>query len=132
MTPEHLDTLTASLAAMKELRARISAVGDELNQAFYDQPGEWRFSAEADAASEEILPIEEMARNLDSGIDELRKFVFLLSENPDFATIMSNSVSRSEAAPLPQRWPSRDDIRALPGKPGAPPYPFLKRPEGGE
>ncbi len=76
MTPEHLETLTASLATMKELRARISAVADELNQAFYDQSGEWRFSAEADAASEEIIPIEEIVRQLDASIEELREFSF--------------------------------------------------------
>ena len=130
MTPEHLETLTASLATMKELRARISAVADELNQAFYDQSGEWRFSAEADAASEEIIPIEEIVRQLDASIEELRKFVFLLSENPDFAAIMSNSAP--EARPLPDSRPSQDEIRAIPRKPGALPYPFLKRPEGGE
>lgn len=132
VTPGHLKTLTASLATMKELRVRISAVADELNQAFYDQSGQWRFSAEADAASEEIIEIEEIVDKLDISIDELRKFVFLLSENPDFATIMSSSASRREARPLPDTRPSQDEIRAIPGKPGAPPYPFLKRPEGGE
>jgi hypothetical protein len=129
MTPEHLETLTASLATMKELRARISAVGDELNQAYCDQSGEWRYSAEGDAASEEIIPIEDIVGNLDSSIDELRKFVFLLSENPDFATIMGNE---AKYAPVPDRLSSRDEIRAIPRKPGAPPYPFLERPEGGE
>ena len=97
MTPEHLETLTASLATMKELRARISAVADELNQAFYDQSGEWRFSAEADAASEEIIPIEEIVRQLDASIEELRKFVFLLSENPDFAAIMEQLRARGSS-----------------------------------
>jgi hypothetical protein len=131
MNAKHLETLAETLAALKPLHTRIVAVGDELQQAYDDQSGEWRWSGEGDAAGEEIGTIEEIASGLEDAIEELRKFVFLLSENPDFAEMMSKGPrpkTGGKIAPLPDKPPDPAVARAKPRRPGAPPYPFLKRP----
>jgi hypothetical protein len=128
MNAKHLENLTEVLAALRPLHVRVDAVASELQRAYYDQSGEWRFSAEADAASEEMNVIEEIAGALKNSIEELRQFVFLLSDNPDFVEIMSEDHGPVE--PLPMTLPSREEICAIPRRPGAPPYPFLKRPDG--
>ena len=125
MTPEHLKTLTEALAALKPLHARLDAIADELQRAYDDQGGEWRFSIEGDAASEEIQGLEDVAGNLYAGMEALRQFVFLLSDDPDFASMMPE---RFDYAPVPSKLPSREELRAVPRRPGAPPYPFLKPP----
>jgi hypothetical protein len=127
MTPKHLETLTEALATLKPLHGRLDTVVNELGRAYADQSGEWRWSAEGDAASEEMNSIEEITRHLEDSIEELRQFVFLLSANPDFATIMSEHHRPTE--PLPRTLPSREEIMAIPRRSGAPPYPFLKRPD---
>jgi hypothetical protein len=127
MTPKHLETLTEVLTALKPLHARIDGVGYELRRAYGDQSGEWRWSEEGEAACEELTSIEEIASNLEDAIEELRQFVFLLSENPDFAEMMSKG-SRGNIAPLPDKPPDEAMLRAKPRRPGAPPYPFLKSP----
>ena len=129
MTPKHLETLTEVLAALRPLHTRIDAVADELQRAYDDQSGEWRWSAEGDAASEELNSIEEITRALENAVEELRQFVFLLSDNPDFAEVMSED---RDYAPLPRslKLPSQEETCAQPRRPGAPPYPFLKRPDG--
>jgi hypothetical protein len=126
MTPKHLETLTEALATLKPLHGRLDTVVNELGRAYADQSGEWRWSAEGDAASEEMNSIEEITRHLEDSIEELRQFVFLLSENPDFGEMMSKG-QRGNIAPLPDKLPSREEICAEPRRPGAPPYPFLKR-----
>ena len=103
---------------------RIDGVANELQRAYDDQSGEWRWSAEGDAAGEELNSIEEIARSLENAIEELRQFVFLLSDNPDFAEVIS--VDHRPAPPLPREFPSREEVYAIPRRPGAPPYPFLK------
>jgi hypothetical protein len=128
MTPRHLETLTEVLAALRPLHTRIDAVADELQRSYDDQSGEWRWSAEGDAASEELNSIEEITRALENAVEELRQFVFLLSDNPDFAEVMSEDHGPIE--PLPRTFPSRSEAMAVPRRPGAPPYPFLKRPDG--
>jgi hypothetical protein len=130
MTPKHLETLIEALAALKPLHRRLDAVAGELERAYGDQSGEWRWSAEGDAASEELNSIEEITRALENAVEELRQFVFLLSDNPDFAEVMSED--RGPIEPLPRTFPSREEIMAIPRRPGAPPYPFLKRPAPGE
>lgn len=129
MTPKHLETLTEVLAALIPLHTRIDAVADELQRTYDDQSGEWRWSAEGDAASEELNSIEEITRALENAAEELRQFAFLLSDNPDFAEVMSEDHGPIET--LPRTRPSREEIQAIPRRPGAPPYPFLKRPDGG-
>jgi hypothetical protein len=128
MTPKHLETLTEVLAALRPLHDRIHAVGSKLQRAYDEQSGEWRFSAEGDAASEELNSIEEIGRALENAVEELRQFVFLLSDNPDFAEVMSED--HGPIKPLPRTRPSREELIAEPRRPGAPPYPFLKRPDG--
>jgi hypothetical protein len=86
-----------------------------------------RWSAEGDAASEELNSIEENTRALETAAEELRQFVFLLSDNPDFAEVMSEDHGPTE--PLPRTSPSREETMAIPRRSGAPPYPFLKRPD---
>jgi hypothetical protein len=130
MTPKHLETLTEVLAALRPLHACIETVADELLCAYYDQSGEWRCSVEGDAASEELNSIEEIGRALENAIEELRQFVFLLSDNPDFAEVISEDHGPVE--PLPRTFPSREEIQAIPRRPGAPPYPFLKPIVGAE
>jgi hypothetical protein len=127
MTPEHLKTLTETLAALKPLHARLDAVADELQRARDDQSGEWRFSAEGDAAGEELNGLWELVRHIGEASEELRQFVFLLSDNPDFATVLGKE--RGRPAPLPRGSSEWKEARAKPRRPGAPPYPFLKRPE---
>ncbi len=128
MNAEHLETLTEVLAALRPLYACIETVADELLRAYYDQSGEWRYSAEGDAAGEELNSIEEIGRALENAIEELRQFVFLLSHNPDFAEVMSEDHGPIE--PLPRTLPSREEIMAITRRSGAPRYPFLKRPDG--
>lgn len=130
MNAKHLETLTKALVTIRETHASLDAVGSELQRAYSDQSGEWRVTAEGDAAAEEIGAIEEIVGSLEGSIEELRQFVFLLSENPDFATIMSNDLG--PVAPLPDKRPSKAEMMAIPRRPGAPPYPFLKRPEGAD
>jgi hypothetical protein len=101
MNAKHLDTLTKVLVIIRTAHVIIDIVGDELQRAYDDQSGESRFTAEGDAAGEEITTIEEIAAALENTIKELRQFVFLLSENPDFATIMRED--RGLAAPLPDK-----------------------------
>jgi hypothetical protein len=127
MTPEHLKTLAETLAALKPLHARLDAIADQLQRAYDDQGGEWRFSAEGDAAAGELHGLEDIAGNLYASMEALREFVFLLSDDPDFASVMPE---RFEYAPVPDKLPSREEIFAIPRRPGAPAYPFLKRPEG--
>jgi hypothetical protein len=128
MTPKHLEILTEALATLKPLHGRLDAVVNELQRNYDDQSGEWRWSAEGDAASEELNSIEEITRALENAVEELRQFVFLLSDNPDFAEVMSEDHGPIE--PLPRTFPSRSEAMAVPRRPGAPPYPFLKRPDG--
>ena len=130
MTPKHLETLTEALATLKPLHGRLDAVVNKPGRAYADQSGEWRWSAEGDAAGEEMNSIEEITRHLEDSIEELRQFVFLLSENPDFATILNEG--RGQAEPLPRTFPSRSEAMAVPRRPGAPPYPFLKPIVGAE
>jgi hypothetical protein len=129
MNADHLETLTEALAALKPLHGRLDSVAGELQHAYDEQSGEWRFSAEGDAAGEELNSIEEIGRALENAVEELRQFVFLLSDNPDFAEVMSDD--HGPIKPFPRTRPSREEIQAMPRRPGAPPYPFLKRPNGG-
>jgi hypothetical protein len=78
---------------------------------------------------EEIGTIEEIGSGVEDAIKALRDFVFLLSENPNFATIMGQGrlPPGVKIAPLPEKLPDPAVIRARPRRRGAPPYPFLKR-----
>jgi hypothetical protein len=128
MNAQHLKTLTEVLMALEPQHTRLRDVHNELHGAYDDQSGAWRFTDEGSDATEEIVTIEEIVGALENAINELRQFVFLLSDNPDFATIIAGH--DRQAVPLPDVLPSREEICALPRRPGAPPYPFLKRTDG--
>ena len=130
MKAKHFETLAETLVALKPLHGRLHAVGAELARAYYDQSGEWRHTFGGDAASEELVAIEEIDSHLEDSMEKLRQFVFLFSENPDFAMIMSEDHVPVE--PLPNKLPSKAEIMSQPRRPGALPYPFLKRLDGGE
>jgi hypothetical protein len=128
MNVKHLGALAETLAVLKPLHTRLDAVGDELQRAYSDQSGEWR---QGDAAREELGTIEEAVGGLETAKDELIKLIFPFSEVPDFATIIGQGrlPPGVEIAPLPDKFPTKAESMAEPRRPGAPPYPFLKRPE---
>jgi hypothetical protein len=128
MTKDHLALLTEALPAIRTWRERLDLVWLELQNAYDSQSGEWKLSLEGEAASDEQTSLEEITENLEQCEDRLRKFIFLLSDNPDFTTLPARLAEYMP--PLPDRLPTVEEFRAMPRKPGAPPYPFLKPPQG--
>jgi hypothetical protein len=132
MNANHLERLTKALATLKAAHDQIDAVGGELHQAYDDQPGAWRWTPEADAAGLELDDLDDVAMELASAITTLRNYLYTFGAAPDFASMLGQRVAY---APLPAVLPTRAEIEAMPGRPGAAPYPFIKRitaDEGGD